>query len=304
MSGIVFLGTPDAAIPTLDIIHASGDLALVVTMPDRPRGRSRTPQPPPVKVRAVELGVPVSQPESRGELDEAIREAGDVDLGVVVAYGRIISETAFGSPDRGMVNVHFSLLPRWRGAAPVERAILAGDTVTGVSLMEISAGLDAGSVFDQWVTGIGESETAGELTSRLARAGAELLDSRLGELRAGAIASHPQPETGTTYASRIEADEARLDLTLHNDALLAAIRAFNPRPGAFADLGGDRFKVWRAAADAAVLEPGELRVVGEQLLVGTGSGALVLIEVQAAGAKRMPGLVWARGRQGDPGRLS
>lgn len=303
MSGLIFLGTPAAALPSLEIVHATGDLALVVTMPDRPRGRSGQPQAPPVKVRADTLGVPVAQPASRSELDAAVGRAGPLDLAVVVAYGRIISQSAFTAPAHGMVNVHFSLLPKWRGAAPVERALLAGDVTTGVSLMAITAGLDTGDVYDQWITAIGHDETAGELTERLALGGAELLAARLEELRVGELNAEPQSEAGATYAPRIETDEARIEVGAQAEAILLKVRAFNPRPGAFARYQGGRFKVWRARSSQAELAPGHLELIDAELVMGTGTHAVVLTEVQPAGSRRMGGAAWARGRHDGIGSL-
>jgi methionyl-tRNA formyltransferase len=308
VSGLVFLGTPAGALPSLDAVHATGDLRLVITMPDRPRGRSRRPQPPPVKARAEELGVPVAQPASKAELEMVLGAVGGLELGVVVAYGMIISPAALEIPRLGLVNVHLSLLPRWRGAAPVERAILAGDTVTGVTLMQLDEGLDTGPVLARWRTSIGADESGGALTERLAVAGAELLAASLAAIRAGELVPEPQPETGATYARMISTGEAALDPSADAGELERGIRAFNPRPGAFFLRADERFKVHQssiAQPPYPELAPGELQQTErDRLLMGTGSIPLDLIEVQAAGSRRMPGAAWARGQQGDLGSLA
>ena len=303
MSGLVFLGTPAAAVPVLDRVAATGDLRLVITMPDRPRGRSKTPKPPPVKEWALQRGVPVAQPADRAELVATFEQLEDVELGIVVAYGRIIPPAAFELPQHGLVNVHFSLLPRWRGAAPVERAMLAGDLVTGVSLMAIEAGLDTGSVYAVWATSIGRGETAGELTARLAMGGAELLGHHLDQLRTGSLAGAPQAADRATHAAKLTVEEARLDLHEPADAVLRRIHAFNPRPGAHCTLGGERFKIWTARLASASLAPGVLDFDGTRLVVGTATEALELTEVQPAGSRRMEGAAWARGRSDALGQL-
>ena len=303
MSGLVFFGTPEAALPCLEAVDRRSDIRLVVTMPDRPRGRRGTPQPSPVKERALELGLAVAQPGSRAELERALETAGPFDIGVLVAYGLIITKAALEAPKHGIVNVHFSLLPRWRGAAPVERAIEAGDTVTGTSLMLIEEGLDTGPVYDSWATGIGQEETAGELTDRLATGGAELLDVRLGELIAGSIAPTPQPREGVCYADRIVPDDARISAAWSAESLLAKIRAYNPRPGAFASVDGVRFKVWRARRAEGSISPGTLIPAETALLMGTSTEPIELVEVQSAGGSRVSGVDWARGHRGDTWRL-
>ncbi|HZJ48427.1 MAG TPA: methionyl-tRNA formyltransferase, partial [Acidimicrobiia bacterium] len=191
----VFLGTPSAAVPSLAALIDVTDVELVVTRPDRARGRSGKPAPPPVKVAAFEWGIPVSQPDGRSDLERVLREA-DADVGVVVAYGRILTAAALDSFPSGFVNVHFSLLPRWRGAAPVERAILSGDDATGVTLMQIDEGLDTGPVIAAIETPIGSDETGGSLSGRLSYLGALMIDDTIPDFLAGNLETAPQLRTG------------------------------------------------------------------------------------------------------------
>jgi methionyl-tRNA formyltransferase len=225
-----------------------------------------------------------------------------VEVGVVVAFGMILDPEVLLVPDRGFVNIHFSLLPRWRGAAPVERAILGGDEETGTTLMLIDEGLDTGPVLGARSTPIGPTETAGELSTRLAHMGAALLGDLLPVYVRQQIDPQPQPVAGVTYAERISSEEANLSARMPSAHLLRAIRAYAPRPGA--RLGGGDLKVWRARRiDRDPLPAGELRHDGNRLWLGTSDEPIELIEVQPAGKKRMSGADWARGRRGDLGRL-
>lgn len=304
MSAIAFLGTPESAVPVLRALEAAAGVELVITRPDRAKGRSRVPQPPPVKEAAVELGLEVAQPATKGELDEVLAGR-PLDLGVVAAFGMIIPARTLARPVLGMVNIHFSVLPRWRGAAPVERAILAGDRTTGVTLMQMDAGLDTGPVLATWETSIGEDEAGGELTTRLAAAGAELLTIHLEALLAGRLAAGPQPEEGATYAPMLDTDETWLDVERDAASLAKAVRAFDPRPGARFSLDGEPFKVFRpSVVEPAVLPPGALHATADGLLIGTGEGALLIAEVQPAGRRRMPAVDWLRGVHGELGRLT
>ncbi len=292
-----FFGTPAAAVPSLEALHEHTDVRLVVTRPDKPRGRSGRPQPPAVKQAATEWGLAVSQPEKAIEIAD---ELSGIDLAVVVAYGQILPESLLTVPRRGFVNVHFSLLPRWRGAAPVARAILAGDSTTGVTLMQLDAGMDTGDIITAKATPIEQTDTAGSLTERLAFEGAALLADHLPAVLAGTAAPAPQGE-GATKAQKVTPDEARLDFTTQTrDHVDRMVRAFNPKPGAWGLVDTDRFKVWETAiVDREELQPGELAVVEEQLLVGCRDGDLALLSVQPAGAARMSGLAWANGHRGS-----
>lgn len=302
MSRIVFLGTPAAALPSLEAVAATGELACVVSRPARPSGRRRTMTDPPVAIRAREMGVPLIQPASKSELDQQFPEA---DLAVIVAFGMIILPDLLARPPHGFVNVHFSMLPRWRGAAPVERAIEAGDRTTGVTLMRIDEGLDTGPIVAQLATSIGADETAGELLERLAIAGGELLATHLPALRSRPAVTTPQPEDGVTHARMIHSDDAHIGVTDATTTIAAAIRAFNPRPGAFGLLDGERFKIWRAEPGPHVVgDPGRMIMSDDRVLLVTGDGSLNLLEVQPAGSKRMSAIAWARGAGADPGRLT
>ena len=296
------LGTSKEAVPAIDVLAGLTDLRAVVTRPDQPRGRGGAPAPPDAKVRAAEQDIPVRQPATSAALDAAIA-AMDLDLAVVVSYGMIVRAATLARPRLGMVNLHFSLLPRWRGAAPVERAILAGDDVTGVSLMRMDAGLDTGPVLSAWRTSIGEDEDAGTLSERLARGGAELLATQLGELEREALAPAPQEESMVTWAPRLVVSEARLDFHQPAEQVVRAVRAFCPRPGAHTTWRGKRFKILRARVAPGRLAPGCLEIDGIGVRVGTARGCLALMIVQPEGRKAMDALAWLRGVKGDPGRL-
>ncbi len=298
----VFLGTPQAAVPTLRALNDVAEVAAVITRPDKPRGRSGRPQPSAVKHEAGELGLTVLQPETGAALEEALAGLGELHVGVVVAFGMILSPRALGIPHRGFLNVHFSLLPRWRGAAPVERALLAGDQSTGVSLIEMDEGLDTGSIVAARRVSIDPEETAGELTERLAVTGARLVAENLERFAAGDVTPVPQSQRGVTYARRLDPHEAELSAATPASQLLAAIRAFSPRPGARLAHDGRTIKVWRAIpADRVDLAPGCLAFDGRHLLMGTADRAVELLEVQPPGRRRMSGAAWARGLHGSLG---
>ena len=277
---IIFFGTPDDAVPSLRALHAAGhEIVLVVTQPDRRRGRGGTTDPSPVKVAAEELGLPVRTPERARELRDEVAESG-ADVGVVVAFGQILPEPLFTAVPLGFVNVHFSLLPRWRGAAPVERALLAGDAETGVCIMEIAKGLDTGAVYARATTHIGGDETAGELRARLVELGTALLLETLPDLAQIA----PEEQAGDpTYADKLTVEEFELDWSRPASELHRVIRAGNPRPGAWTSVDGKRIKIWRS------------RVADD--------GALELLEVQPEGRPRMQFDDWIRGHRGDPFEL-
>ena len=305
MISTVFFGTPAASVAALEATRRVSEIRLVVTQPDRARGRSRSPVPPPIKVAAEGLGLAIVQPVNRHDLLEALSGVAPFDVGIIVAFGRLLRSDVLAIPRRGFVNIHFSLLPRWRGAAPVERAILAGDRESGATLMAVDLGLDTGPTISSRRTSIADDETSGQLLERLSVLGAELLEDDLRRYADGFLVPAPQPPTGITYAEKVEAIEAHLPLDDSGEALLRRIRGFNPRPGAFALLDDRRFKIWRANRSRAEgLEVGELRVVGDALCLGVGDGSLEMTEVQPEGSRRMAGIDWARGRHGPPGRLS
>jgi len=300
---IVFAGTPDFAVAALDALLASEhEVVAVYTQPDRPAGRGRRPTPPPVKVRAEAAGLPVHQPESLRDPAEQQRLADlGADLGVVAAYGLILPRAVLDLLPLGWVNLHASRLPRWRGAAPIQRAILAGDTETGVDLMQMSPGLDTGPVLAETVVPIGPRETGGELHDRLAAAGAELLRAHLDDLAAGRLQATPQPEEGVTYAQRIDPAEATLDWSRPATELDRLVRAFHPWPVARTTAAdGSSLKVHAAEPvdEATTAEPGTLLAAGPAGVdVATGEGVLRLARLQAAGARPMAVADFLNGRR-------
>ncbi|MDX1690652.1 MAG: methionyl-tRNA formyltransferase [Acidimicrobiia bacterium] len=299
MTRAVFLGSPAAAVPSLRALTGVAEVTSVVTNPDRPRGRSGTPQPTPVKDAAAELGIAVEQPASHLELLSALIGSG-AEVGVVVAYGRIIRPEALRVPAHGFVNVHFSLLPRWRGASPVVRSILAGDDETGVTIMQLDEGMDTGPILAMERTTIGPSETAGELTHRLARIGADLLADTLPRYVAGDVEPRPQPDDGATAAGKVTVDEAHLSPLHGPDAVLRAVRAFAPRPGAWTEVEGERFKIWSAVPTDDDAEPGRITERDGRVLLGLRRGSVELLEVQPPGKPRMDAGAWMNGRRGEP----
>ncbi|NNC91936.1 MAG: methionyl-tRNA formyltransferase [Acidimicrobiia bacterium] len=292
-----FFGTPAAAVPALAALSSAMSVELVVTRPDRPRGRSGTPQPPPVKEAAEAWGIQVFQPGRAAEVSEQL--AG-IDLAVVVAYGQILPEAMLAIPTHGFINVHFSRLPRWRGAAPVARAILAGDEETGVDIIQLDAGMDTGPIIARSSVRIEPTDTTGTLTARLAGAGSDLLAQTVPTVLDGSATRSAQPEEGATVAAKLTSDEARLDPhTMAAAACDRVVRAFNPNPGAWGMLDGERVKVWEVRVRPGHDLPiGELVLDGDLPLVGTPDGALELVEVQAAGKSRMPAAIWGRGYRG------
>ncbi|HEY7105195.1 MAG TPA: methionyl-tRNA formyltransferase [Acidimicrobiia bacterium] len=277
---LVFFGTPDDAVPALRGLHDAGhDVVLVVTQPDRRRGRRGGLDPSPVKAAAAELGLAVRTPSRARDVTDEVANSG-AEVGVVVAFGQLLPVPLFTSVPLGFVNVHFSLLPRWRGAAPVERAILAGDRETGVCIMQIEQGLDTGPVYARTSTPIGETETAGELRARLVTMGTDLLVATLPSV----ASTTPVPQAGEpTTADKLTVEEFELDVTRPADELVRVVRAGNPRPGAWTTVDGARLKVWRARAAA--------------------DGGFDLLEVQPEGRARMSADEWLRGRRGAPVRL-
>lgn len=297
-----FLGTPLAAVPALESLCEFADVALVVTQPDRAQGRSSKPQPSPVKSEASRRGIPIAQPEKSSEISRVLAGAGNLDVVVLVAYGKLIRPDALAMPLAGFVNVHFSILPRWRGPAPVQRAVLNGDRRSGVTLMQLDAGLDTGPIWSTATTGIGPKESAVDLTSRLARLGAGLLRRWLEPIVAGAVAASPQSDSQATYAAKIDTDERWMDLTQPTGVILRRIRGLTPWPGAWVNHDEGKLRILDAEPGDASLRPGEIRM-HHRVEVGTGDGAIVLRRVQPEGKGPMSADAWMRGRQGGPGRL-
>jgi methionyl-tRNA formyltransferase len=291
---IVFMGTPGAAVPALRALNAEHEVVEVYTRPDKPRGRGLKLEASDVKIAAEELGLRVVQPKRLRAQAEALAQL-EPDAICVVAYGALLPPEVLEVPRLGCVNVHFSLLPRWRGAAPVERAILAGDERTGVTTMLMDEGLDTGPILLQVPVGITADDTSGSLRAKLADIGAPLLVRSVGELASGALTPQPQPDDGVTTADKIDPAEAELDPTGSATILERKVRAFDPAPGAFLSFRGKRLKVWRAAAEAGAGEPGRLQ--GSSLQ--TADGRLELLVVQPEGKRRMSGEEFARGYRPD-----
>jgi len=293
---LVYLGTPeDSVAPLRALVEAGHDVALVVTQPDRRRSRGAGHDPSPVRRAADELGLAVRTPEKAREIVEEVRATG-AELGVVVAFGQLLPVALLEALPLGFVNLHFSLLPRWRGAAPVERAILAGDEVTGVCLMGLEAGLDTGPVFARREVRIEPRETAGELRRRLVEVGTQLLVEQLPTI----ASATPQPQVGEpTYADKHTVDEFRLDPARAAPELDRIVRAGNPRPGAWIRVGAKRVKVWRARPADAPGEPCEPGVITPAGALCTTEGALELGEVQPEGKRPMAAAAWRAGLRAE-----
>jgi methionyl-tRNA formyltransferase len=294
---IVFAGSPAAAVPSLRALAASShEVVAVVTRDDAPIGRKRVLTPTPVAAAADALGIPVLRANRIGVLAADV-SALEVDLGVVVAYGGLIREPVLSTPRLGWINLHFSLLPRWRGAAPVQRAIMAGDSVTGAAVFQLVPELDAGPVFGTIEQPIGRNETAGHLLDVLAERGAALLTAVVDALAAG-TASSTEQSGEVTLAPKLELDDGHLEWTLPASELDARIRGTSPEPGAFATDGDTRLKILDAAIahGAAPLTPGAFELRAGELLVGTGTEPLHLVTVHPAGKRAMPAADWWRGR--------
>jgi methionyl-tRNA formyltransferase len=281
---IAFMGTPDFAVPTLDALVAAGhDIAAVYTQPPRRAGRGKALQPTPVHQRAEALGLEVRHPLTLRDADEqAAFAALGLDVGVVAAYGLILPVPVLQAPRLGCLNVHGSLLPRWRGAAPVQRAILAGDVETGVGIMQMEKGLDTGPVRLEGRVRI-DHKTAGAVTTELAALGAGLMVRVLAN--PDDFAAIPQPEEGITYAAKIEKAEARIDFVRSAAECERHVRAFNPVPGAFFELGGERIQLLAVAIDDATGAPGE--VLDDALCIACGEGAIRPLMVKRAGRGAM-----------------
>ncbi len=287
---IVFAGTPEFAVPCLRAAAGKAEVVAVYTQPDRPAGRGRGLAPSPVKLEAVQRGIPVLQPENfKSALSKQALRALKPDLMVVVAYGLILPQSVLDIPVHGCWNVHASLLPRWRGAAPIQRAIEAGDTRSGVCLMQMEKGLDTGPVLLAQALDIGANETGGQLHDRLSALGAQVLADGLGLLRASIrLPAYPQPDEGVTYAHKIDKTEARLDWSRPAVALANRVRAFNPWPMAEAQLAGERVRIHGAVAldEAHAALPGTvLRAGRDGIDVACGNGALRLRVLQRDGGK-------------------
>jgi methionyl-tRNA formyltransferase len=303
---LVFAGSPAAAVPSLTALAASEHrIRAVITREDSAQGRRGILTPTPVAAAAAERGLTLIRANRlAGEATEAVAALAP-DLGVIVAYGGLVREPLLTIPRLGWINLHFSLLPRWRGAAPVQRAIIAGDDLTGASVFQLVPELDAGEVFGQLTQPIGALETAGHLLGSLAEAGAELLLRVIDNLADGTALAQPQ-RGDVTLAPKLTIDDGRIDWSARATTIANLIRGVTPEPGAFTTIDGARIKVLDAAIarDAPRDSPGALALDGRRLLVGTASDPLELLSVQPAGKKPMSAADWWRGRPADAARVA
>ena len=295
---LAFLGTPAFAVPSLERLAAAGhEVALVVTQPDRPRGRGQKPAPPPVKETALRLQLPVYQPE-RVRRPEAVEELRRLNARamVVVGYGQIIPQSVIDLVPLGIINVHGSLLPKYRGAAPVQWAVANGESRTGVTTMRIDAGLDTGDMLLKAETDIGPEESAVELAARLALLGADLLAETMSRLETGAITPVKQNNAEATYAPLLKKEDGSIDWNLPAQAIHNRIRGLQPWPGAYTPWRGQTLHLWRSRPVDGSALPGRIASV-RPLCVGCGGGLLELLEVQLEGRKRMPAADFANGHR-------
>jgi methionyl-tRNA formyltransferase len=292
---LVYLGTPAFAVPTLErIVGAGHEVLAVFTQPDRPKGRGQKDAMSPVKEAALRLGLTVHQPERvrRPEVVEQLRAMAPEAM-VVVGYGQIIPQAILDIPPQGIINVHASLLPKYRGAAPIQWAIARGEKNTGVTTMKIDAGLDTGAMLMKWETAIGEDETAVELGARLAEAGADLLIRTLEDLPN--IVPEAQDDALATLAPILKREDGHIMFTESPQQILNRARGFQPWPGAYGFLRGQRFHVWRGVLAEKQLAPGALQAEGKRLFAGCGGGAIELLEIQLEGKKRMAAAAFLNG---------
>lgn len=291
---VVFAGTPEFSVPTLQgLLDSEHDVIAVFTQPDRPKGRGQQLQKSPVKALAEQYALPVHQPASlRNEDAVALFQTLNADVVVVVAYGLLIPANILSIPPYGFINVHASILPRWRGAAPIQYAIKSGDDTSGVTIMQMNEGLDTGDMLAIRACPIGSNETASQLHDRLSVMGPPALLDVLAQMEAGALTPIPQDDTQSTYASKLHKQDALIDWACPAEQIDRMVRAFNPWPTAFAMLNGQPMKVWRASVvldgdhDSA---PGTILHASEEgIEVATGAGVLNLLEIQLPGGKRLP----------------
>jgi len=290
MTKVVFMGSPDFSLPCLRALAKNYDVVGVVTQPDRASGRGRELKSPPVKTLALELGIPLMQPEKL-RMPEAMEQlhAWAPDLIVVAAFGQILKKDVLDLPQHGCINVHASLLPRWRGAAPINAAILYGDDETGITIMRMDVGLDTGPMLTKKSIRLTPTDTAGSVTQVLSQLGADLLIETLPRWIAGEIEPQTQDDALSTYAPMMKKDEGRLDFTHEVNELERRVRAFNPWPGAFMDFNGTILKIHRAHVGQGNVPEGQRLIVQDQPVVGGRGGLLTLDEVQPAGKKPMSG---------------
>ena len=305
---VIFAGTPDFAAAALKAIAAAGfEIPLVLTQPDRPKGRGMQLAPSPVKQAALELGLRVAQPEKLRNNAEALQMLKEVeaDVMVVAAYGLILPQDVLDTPRHGCLNIHASLLPRWRGAAPIQRAIEVGDAETGVCIMQMDIGLDTGDVVSEHRYTIQPTDTANEVHDALMNLGAAAIVADLQQLKAESrLKSVKQPEEGVTYAQKLSKEEARIDWNESAAVIERKIRAFNPVPAAWVEYQGKPMKIWRAEVVAQQGRAGEvLSCSADGLVVACGENALKITELQPSGSKRMPIAAFATGHKIEVGTV-
>ena len=305
---VIFAGTPDFAAAALKAIAAAGfEIPLVLTQPDRPKGRGMQLAPSPVKQAALELGLRVAQPEKLRNNAEALQMLKEVeaDVMVVAAYGLILPQDVLDTPKHGCLNIHASLLPRWRGAAPIQRAIEAGDAETGVCIMQMDIGLDTGDVVSEHRYTIQLTDTANEVHDALMNLGAAAIVADLQQLKTeGRLKSVKQPEEGVTYAQKLSKEEARIDWNESAAVIERKIRAFNPVPAAWVEYQGKPMKIWRAEVVAQQGRAGEvLSCSSDGLIVACGANALKITELQPSGSKRMNIAAFAAGHTVEAGTV-
>jgi methionyl-tRNA formyltransferase len=309
---VIFMGTPQLAVPILKrMIQSQHEVVAVITQPDKPVGRQQRITPTPVKELAIEYGIPVLQPESLKDpvFQEEIR-AIKADVGVVFAYGKIIPEWLLDLPPHGLINVHVSLLPRWRGAAPIQRAIMAGDKMTGVTIMQMDKGLDTGDIMFQKEIEIGPQDTSGTIAEKIYEEGADLLILALDEIEKGNVNRKKQNEALVTYADKITDEDLEIDWSKPVEVIDNQVRGLNPKPGAYTFFDGKKLKIWRASVrmpsgthmeahigNESECKPGMVLAIDKNCgpAVSTGNGYLVLEEVQPESKKRMTGAEFVRG---------
>ncbi len=291
---VIFMGTPEFSVPVLDALVAAGhEIAAVYCQPPRPAGRGKKDRPTPVHARATELGFEVRHPVSlKGEAEQADFAGLGADIAVVVAYGLILPQVILDAPAKGCLNIHASLLPRWRGAAPIHRAIMAGDEETGVCIMQMEAGLDTGPVLLREGTPIEEEETTSQLHDRLSDMGASLMVAALRHL--DGLTADVQPEEGVTYAAKIDKNEAQIDWSQPAEEVDRKIRGLSPFPGAWVEIDGQRVKLLASRLASGDGQPGQV-LDGERLVVACGAGAVELLRLQRAGKAAQDREIFTRG---------
>lgn len=288
---VVFMGTPDFSVPALKAIAAAHDVIAVYTQPPRESGRGQKKRPSPVQQAAESLGIEVRHPQSlKDETERAAFAALNADIAIIVAYGLLLPQQVLDAPRFGCVNIHASILPRWRGAAPIHRAIMAGDLETGISIMQMEAGLDTGPVLAEMRTSIGPDDTTANLHDRLARIGAGLIADIMTQIPS--LPAIPQPKTGVTYAAKIDKTEARINWTRPAAEVDHLIRGLSPFPGAWCDIAGERVKLLRSRLSEGFGTPGE---VLDGFHIACGTGAIEVIKAQRAGKRPMPAAEILRG---------